>query len=87
MKFWKKLYHQGFLDVQYESLINDQNLEIKKIINYCNLDWEKNCLNFDKNKNPIKTVSLSQARRPIYNSSVKSYQNFEPYLKELFSLV
>ena len=87
MKFWKKLYPQGFLDVQYESLINDQNLEIKKIINYCNLDWEENCLNFDMNKNPIKTVSLSQARRPIYNSSVKSYQNFEPYLKELFSLV
>ena len=30
MKFWKKLYPQGFLDVQYESLINDQNLEFTK---------------------------------------------------------
>ena len=87
MKFWKELFPQGFLDVQYESLIKDQNSEIKKIINYCNLEWEEQCLSFDKNKNPIKTVSLSQARRPIYNSSIKSYQKFELYLKELFSLV
>jgi len=87
MKFWKKCFPQGFLDVQYESLINDQNSQIKKIIDYCDLDWEDQCLRFDKNKNPIKTVSLSQARRPIYNSSIKSYQKFEPYLKELFSLI
>ena len=87
MNFWKDLFPQGFLDVQYESLIKDQNSEIKKIINYCDLNWEDQCLTFEKNKNPIKTVSLSQARRPIYNSSIKSYQKFEPYLKKLFTLV
>ena len=87
MKFWKECFPQGFFDVQYESLIKNKNSEIKKIINYCNLGWEDQCLKFDKNKNPIKTVSLSQARRPIYNSSVRSYQKFEPYLKELFSLI
>jgi len=87
MNFWKELFPQGFLDVQYESLIKDENSQIKRIINYCNLDWEDQCLTFEKNKNPIKTVSLSQARKPIYNSSIKSYQKFEPYLKDLFSLV
>ena len=87
MKFWRKSFPNGFLDVKYESLIENQNLEIKKIINYCNLEWEEQCLLFNKNKNPIKTVSISQARKPIYNSSIKSYQKFLPYLKELFSLV
>ena len=87
MKFWKETFPNGFLDVPYESLITDKDTQIKKIINYCDLDWEEQCLSFNKNKNPIKTVSLAQARSPIYNSSVESYKKFSPYLDYLFSLV
>jgi len=87
MKFWKKTFPNGFLEVPYESLITDKDAQIKKIINYCDLDWEEQCLSFNKNKNPIKTVSLAQARSPIYNSSVESYKKFSPHLDYLFSLI
>jgi len=87
MKFWKETFPNGFLDVPYESLITDKDTQIKKIINYCDLDWEEQCLSFNKNKNPIKTVSLAQARSPIYNSSVESYKKFSPQLDYLFSLI
>jgi hypothetical protein len=87
MKFWNEIFPNGFLEVPYESLIKDKDTQIKKIINYCDLDWEEQCLSFNKNKNPIKTVSLAQARSPIYNSSVESYKKFSPYLDYLFSLV
>ena len=87
MKFWKETFPNGFLDVPYESLIRDKDTQIKKIINYCDLDWEEQCLSFNKNKNPIKTVSLAQARSPIYNSSVESYKKFSPQLDYLFSLI
>ena len=47
-------------------------LEIdKKMINFCELDWDDNCLLFYKNKSPIKTASAFQARQPIYESSVE----------------
>ena len=87
MKFWKNLLPDSFLEVNYESLIKDQESEIKKIINYCDLNWEEQCLKFNKNKNPIKTVSVAQARSPIYKSSVESYKKFSPYLQDLFDLV
>jgi hypothetical protein len=45
-------------------------------------------LNHHKNnKTPIKTVSISQARKLVYNSSVNSNENYENYLKEMFDLL
>ena len=39
------------------------------------------------NKTPIKTVSISQARKPVYQSSVNSNSNYENYLSEMFDLL
>ena len=87
MQFWKECYPDFFLDVQYETLVNDVENETKKILNFCNLEWESNCLNFSKNKTPIKTASVGQARNKIYSTSVKSSTKFELYLEELFNLL
>ena len=87
INFWKNYSTELFQDVHYENLINDSDNEIKKIINYRNLDWEDRCLDFSKNKNPIKTASVGQARKPIYKSSINSSTKFEPYLKDLFKLI
>jgi len=66
MNFWNSKYENSILTVKYESLVQDNLEEIKKIINFCSLDWEENCLEFHKNKTPIKTMSTAQARQPIY---------------------
>ena len=83
MNFWKSQYPNIILDVKYENLIRNNELEIKKIIKFCNLEWDKNCLFFHKNKAPIKTMSTSQARKPIYKSSVNSFDKFKDYFKVL----
>ena len=85
MKFWENIYPQYMYNINYEDLIESPEKHIKSLLNYCDLKFEKSCLEFYKNKRPIKTVSAAQARNPIYKSSVSSYQNFEPFLKEMFS--
>ena len=61
---------------------------VKKIIEFCDLEWEQNCLSFHKNtKTPIQTVSVNQARKPIYKSSVNSNQKFSQHLSEMFSIL
>ncbi len=87
MKFWKKNYPNTFLDIEYEKLISDTRNETKKILDFCNLKWEENCLDLSKNKTPIKTASVGQARNKIYSSSIKSSSKYKDNLKELFSLV
>ncbi len=79
MKFWKSIPNNNIHEVRYESLINKKNDEIKKLIEYCDLPWEENCLMFYKNKTPIKTMSTAQARRPIYKSSVDPFSKFKNY--------
>ncbi len=83
MDFWKLKYPNLILDVKYENLIENKEFEIKKIIKFCNLEWDENCLSFHKNKSPIKTMSTSQARKPIYKSSLKSFDKFKDYFKIL----
>ena len=87
MSYWKNSLVDVCLDVKYENLVQNPKDEIKKIIDYCELDWEENCLNYTNNKNPIKTASVGQARNTIYSTSLKSSSKYEPYLKELFNLL
>jgi Tfp pilus assembly protein PilF len=85
MKFWRKTIPGFIYDIQYEDLISNSEIEIKKLLDFCDLKWEKSCMDFHKNKRAIKTVSSSQARKTFYSSSVASYKNYEKFLFKLYS--
>ena len=80
MKFWEKKLNNFIYNLNYEKLIENKEKEIQKILNFCNLNWEDDCLNFNKKQNPIKTVSVAQARNAIYKTSLKGYEKYENYL-------
>ena len=88
MGFWKSKVPEFIHDVEYEKLVENKESEIKKILNFCELEWDERCLNPHKNsKTPIKTVSISQARQPIYKTSLKSSDNFDKYLEKMYSIL
>ena len=88
MEFWKSKIPDFILDIEYESLVKNKENEIKKILKFCDLKWDDKCLNPEQNsKTPIKTVSVTQARQPIYKSSLNSYINFDKYLSEMFNIL
>ena len=80
----EKNFSEQIYDVIYENLVKNSENEVKKLLNFCNLEFEKDCLNFHKTKRLIKTVSSSQARQPIYDSSLLSYKNYETYMGDFF---
>ena len=85
MKFWHSKVPEFIHTVEYEKLVSDKENEIDKLLKFCDLEWDDNCLNFHKNSTtPIKTVSITQAREPIYKSSVNSHDDYKKYLKEMF---
>jgi tetratricopeptide (TPR) repeat protein len=86
MKFWKTKIPNFIYDLDYEKLVEDKESEIKRVLNFCELEWDEKCLSPDKNsKTPIKTVSIAQARQPIYKSSLNSSDNYKKYLDHMFS--
>jgi len=87
MTFWDTAYKDKIYNVSYEKLTNNPEEEIKKLIEYCGLNWEKNCLNFHENKKAVATASLAQIRKPIYKSSVKNWENYVENLSELQNIL
>ena len=87
MNYWKKLYPGLIYDAKYEQILNNQEAKSKEILNFCGLSWEAQCLKFHKNKSPIKTASTAQARKPLYNTSVNSYEKYSSFLTELNKII
>ena len=81
MSHWNKLFPNFIYEISYEKLIKDSKIEIPKLIKFCNLEWNDDCLNFHKNSRVIKTASDTQARKKIYKSSVNSWLNYRKYIK------
>ena len=87
MKFWKDDIDNTVFDLVYEDLINDKVAQTKKLLKFCNLNWDENCLNFHKNKKSVSTASLAQVRQPLYNTSVKKWKNYAEELSGLKKLL
>ena len=86
INFWKDKIPNSIYDLNYERLVKDSKNEIDKLLNYCNLDLDEKCYNFNKfNQTPVKTVSISQANKPIYKDSINSHNSYEIFLKNMFN--
>ena len=83
MDFWHKLYPNKIYDINYEELTKNQNKETQKLLNYCDLDWDENCLNFHKNTRGVVTASSSQIRQEMYQGSSEAWKKYESYLQPL----
>jgi predicted Zn-dependent protease len=69
--------------LQYERLVDDPENEIRRLLDYCGLPFEENCLRFWQTDRAISTPSAEQVRRPIYRDAVAQWRNFEPWLGPL----
>jgi tetratricopeptide (TPR) repeat protein len=69
--------------VHHESLVDDTETEVRKLLDYCGLEFEPGCLRFHDNKRPVRTPSAQQVRRPIYREGLEHWRHFEPWLGPL----
>ena len=83
IKFWEKDSRINIFDLVYEDLIDDKLVQTKRLLEFCDLDWDENCLSFHKNKKAVSTASLAQVRQPIYNSSVEKWKSYSKDLEIL----
>lgn len=83
MEHWDEVFPGEILRVQYEDVVQDFETQVRRILEYCNLDFEQNCLDFYKTKRSVRTPSSEQVRQPIYTSGMEQWRNFEPFLKNL----
>ncbi|MDH5570788.1 MAG: sulfotransferase [Gammaproteobacteria bacterium] len=83
MDHWKQVLSIPILDIHYEELVSDQETVTRRLLEFCGLEWDKNCLQFHSIKRTIDTASVDQVRQPLYTKSVKRWKNYEKYIDEL----
>ena len=84
ISFWKDKIPNDIYELNYERLIEDDKGEIDKLLEFCDLDLSEKCYNFTKfSKTPIKTVSVSQANKPIYRDSINSFDPYQNHLQKM----
>ena len=80
MDFWNKLFPDEIFTIQYEQIIENPNDRISDLLEFCNVKFEDNCLNFHKSKRAVKTASSEQVRQPMYKTGINYWRN---YIKNL----
>jgi len=85
MSHWNDLLPEFIFSIKYENLITNPSMEIRDLLNFCNLDWNDACLNSHDNKRIVKTASDVQARNKMNNKSINSWINYEKYLNKSLS--
>ena len=74
-------------DLDYAEMINDQENTTRRLLNFCQLDWEEECLKFYETKRSINTASSEQVRQPIYKGALNSWRLYEEHIGPLIEIL
>ncbi|MCU7554405.1 sulfotransferase [Alteromonas sp. ASW11-19] len=85
MDHWHTVLPGEVLTVQHESVLDDLEGQVKRMLDFCGLPFEAECLSFHETKRVIKTPSSEQVRQPINRSGTKQWLPFTEYLTTLFT--
>jgi hypothetical protein len=85
MQHWERVLPGRILRVQYEDVVADLPANVRRILEYCGLDYQPQCVEFYKTERSVRTASSEQVRQPIFKEGLDQWRNFEPYLQPLKS--
>lgn len=84
MQHWRTVLPPGsFYEVRYEELVQDNENQVRRLIDYCGLPWDDACLESHKTKRTVKTASITQVRQPIYTHSLERWRRYDKFLAPL----
>jgi hypothetical protein len=69
--------------VIYETMVEDFEAEVRRLLAYCELEFHENCLHFFRTERAIRTASSEQVRRPIFRDAIDHWRHYEPWLAPL----
>jgi tetratricopeptide (TPR) repeat protein len=85
---WRKVMPRDrFLEVDYTALVTDPEPTIRRIVEFCGLDWDDACLHPEQNERRVNTPSFWQVRQPLNPGSVDRWRRYDGHLGPFAELV
>jgi tetratricopeptide (TPR) repeat protein len=73
-----------YLPVRYEDIVADQEAQVRKIMSFVGIPFDRRCLNFHENRRYARTASYAQVTEKLYD---RSRYRYRAYLKELAPVI
>jgi tetratricopeptide (TPR) repeat protein len=83
MRHWDAVLPGRVLRVQHEDLVNDLEGNVRRILDYCGLQFEPACVEFHKTERSVRTASSEQVRQPIFREGLDQWRHYEKWLGPL----
>lgn len=83
LAYWNEVFSGSFVELSYDSLTQNPEGEMKALFKVADLEWEDGVLMFHEKAGNVRTLSTFQVRKPIYTSSVRSWERYEADLRPL----
>jgi hypothetical protein len=83
MRHWAETLPGAIHELCYEDLIADSGRATRRLLEFCGLEWQEACADFQNSMTPITTASAAQVRRPLYDTSVSQWRHYRNQLSAL----
>jgi tetratricopeptide (TPR) repeat protein len=83
MQHWNAVMPGVIHTLRYEDLVADLEGEARRLLDYCGLPWEEQCLRYYENAQASTTASAVQVRQPVYHTSVGRWRHYARQLEDL----
>lgn len=80
MRHWDHALPGRVLRVFHEDVVEDLEGSVRRVLDFCELEFEPACVDFHKTQRSIRTASSEQVRQPINRDGLLQWKNYEPWL-------
>jgi tetratricopeptide (TPR) repeat protein len=83
MEHWDEALPGKVLRIYHEDVVEDLESNVRRLLDFCGLDFEPACVEFHKTQRSVRTASSEQVRQPIFREGLDQWRHFEPWLGAL----
>ncbi len=83
MDHWNRVLPGRILLMRHEEVVEDLEGSVRRLLAFCDLEFEPGCLEFHKTQRSVRTASSEQVRRPIFKEGLDRWRHYEPWLGPL----
>jgi len=80
MEHWDEALPGKVLRIYHEDVVEDLESNVRRLLDFCALDFEPACVEFHKTQRSVRTASSEQVRQPIFREGLDQWRHFEPWL-------
>ena len=83
MQHWDQVLPEKVLRVWHEDVVEDLEGNVRRLLDFCGLEFEPACVEFHRTERSIRTASSEQVRQPIFREGLDQWRHYEPWLGPL----